>query len=873
MAIYKSIELDDRLTGVVRHMGQVEEYRESLQNLQGIWDTLTLLGQLSGLGNDMTSTRAAFSRLTSDLLNQLGNEYLKKCVLKAKACAQVSIDILVRNLYERTADIGFLATDADIRTFVAAADEKAGNIHSAKELAVERETLEKRFAEYVAKYSVYSDVVLFDTAGKIIARLDDSVGMTTSADGLVGEALRTTDAYVETYRQHDFLPGRPTLVYSFRVNDESGTPIGVLSLCFKFENEMQGIFGNLHQPNDWSVLTLLDTSGRVIASSDHFHIPVGATLARINDDYGVVRHAGREYLAVTCSAQGYQGYMGPGWYGHVMLPLEHAFDSDGSTILSRIDQALLQQVITNPSLFGPAVRAIPEQAQAIQGELNRSVWNGNVRLGNTRHAINASFSKVLLWEISKTGARTKDVFASSIANLHETVVSAFINDSSFLAALTMDIMDRNLYERANDCRWWALTSAFREKLAQAELSSDDAAQLHDILAYINGLYTVYSNLILFDARGKVVAVSDSARGVQPGSVLGEEWVRRTLALADPQAYVVSQFATTPLYDERPTYIYAAPVRHPDNGQIVGGVGIVFDGAPQFQAMLRDCLPAGNAGAFALFCEPSGKVVASSGPQFAPGDKVDIPGRFSALRAGTQDAEILQHGNTLYAVGARMSAGYREYKGESDAYRNPLLALVFTPLCAAGELRNIAPPPRLSLQTRRVESEQKLEIATFHIGRTWLGIKASDIVEAVNPGGITDVPGAGQSFAGYLMYGGSPIPVYDIAVMTNAGPHLENCEPQVVVLQKGEGPKFGILVDGLGEIPEIPLERLQALPAMLAGENILGEAMISPESEENPHLLLVLGVDRMASRLGIMLRDTPLEVVALPVKAESQWLSG
>ena len=203
----------------------------------------------------------------------------------------------------------------------------------------------------------------------------------------------------------------------------------------------------------------------------------------------------------------------------------------------------------------------------------------------------------------------------------------------------------------------------------------------------------------------------------------------------------------------------------------------------------------------------------------------------------------------------------------------MLALVFIPLCAAGELRNSVPPTRLSLQTRRVESEQKVEIATFHIGRTWLGIKASDIVEAVNPGGITDVPGAGQSFAGYLMYGGSPIPVYDIAVMTNAGPHLENCEPQVVVLQKGEGPKFGILVDGLGEIPEIPLERLQALPAMLAGENILGEAMISPESEENPHLLLVLGVDRMASRLGIMLRDTPLEVVALPVKAESQWLSG
>lgn len=68
-------------------------------------------------------------------------------------------------------------------------------------------------------------------------------------------------------------------------------------------------------------------------------------------------------------------------------------------------------------------------------------------------------------------------------------------------------MDRDLYERANDCRWWALTSAFRELLVKERLTDDDAERLSSILRTINGLYTVYANLIVFDRRGQIVAVS------------------------------------------------------------------------------------------------------------------------------------------------------------------------------------------------------------------------------------------------------------------------------------------------------------------------------------------------------------------------------
>jgi len=868
MAHYKTIELDDDLVGVIRHMNAVEEYREVLQSLQAVWDNLTLLGQLSGAGTDMSSTRQAFNQLTSSLLNQLCSENLKKSVLEMKAKAQVAIDILVRNLFERTADIGFLATDDDIRRYLLDVAEKSSNIHYGKELEAQRDALKQRFAEYVSKYSVYSDIVLMDTGGKVLARLDDTVTVERSTDPLIQEALETSAAYVETSRVHDLLPGKPSLIYSYRVCDAQDQTIGVLCLCFRFENEMERIFADLSSEEDWEVITLLDAEGRVVASSDPFHIPVGTPLEPVLDaEYRIIRFAGREYLATTRPTHGYQGYEGPGWYGHVMLPVQHAFNKDSSAMLRGVAAEVLVSVMRSPSLFGEALRSIPAQAERIQADLNRSVWNGNVHLGSARQSMNPTFSKILLWEISNTGAKTKSVFERSIANLHETVVSAILQDSRFLASLAIDIMDRNLYERANDCRWWALTSAFRAKLAQPTLTEEDGAALASILAYINGLYTVYSNLILFDQQGRVVAVSRPEEGPAVGSSLGEEWVRRTLAQTDSQGYAVSAFGATPFYRNRHTYIYGAAVFAPDSNKAVGGVGIVFDGEPQFAAMLRDALPRNEAGevlagAFALFAERDGSVIACSNSRFAVGEKANLGEGFSRLKSGESHADVVRLGDHYYAVGGRMSSGYREYKGEGDGYRNDLLSLVFLPLCEAVSKQQGKQIQKLIVHSDRGQGGDCVEIATFHIGATWFGLRSENVVEAVDPVGITTVPGAGNGFGGYLMYNAMPIPVYDIAELANAGPHLEGDNRQVVVLRKGDGPHFGILVDGLGEIPEIIPGRLQPLPPMLAGGNVLGEAIITPDNAEKDHLLLVLGVDRIAARLGVSTQENLAATIPL-----------
>jgi hypothetical protein len=107
----------------------------------------------------------------------------------------------------------------------------------------------------------------------------------------------------------------------------------------------------------------------------------------------------------------------------------------------------------------------------------------------------------------------------------------------------------------------------------------------DHLQTMNGLYTVYSNLIVFDHSRRIVAVSaEDSRDIE-GTVLDEEWASRILSLRGDQAYAVSSFAATHLYKGRPTYIYGAAIADPKRQAVVGGVAIVFDSEPQFAAML------------------------------------------------------------------------------------------------------------------------------------------------------------------------------------------------------------------------------------------------------------------------------------------------
>jgi chemotaxis signal transduction protein len=856
---FKDIDLESDLALIVPHVEVANAYGAALQNLQSVWDSLTLLGQLSGGGTDMSGSRRAFGELAVSLVNQLGREALKKSLQEMGSKAQAAIDILVRSLFERTADIGLLSSDEDILAFLRNPPDEA----DCDALAA----LRRRFGAYIRKYSVYSDIVVLDRDGRILARFDDTAPSTASADPLIRAAIATTAGYVESFRSSDLIADRErALIYSFRVTDNSGPALGVLCLCFRLENEAELIFSNLVGTDDWTVVTILDQDGTVIASSDRFHIPIGAKLNPVLDaEYRIVRFGPAEYLATSRAAQPYQGYTGPGWYGHVMVPIQHVFNGNASHMLESIEPGVLDSIVHASKLFNDEIRTIPAKAEHIQRELNRSVWSGNVSRGALAEAGTAIFSKILLKEISAVGARTKDVFEGAIADLHETVVASLLHGNQFHAALAIDIMDRNLYERANDCRWWALTSAFSELLARPQRSQADAATIGGILLAINNLYTVYSNLIVFDRGGRIVAAAHPIESDPVGATSGDatpaggmltEWVARILALEDEQDYAVSSFVADRLYPAGPTYIYWAAIRAPQEGKVVGGIAIVFDSGPQFAAMLNDALPRDGAGAvkhgaFALFVEPTGRIIACSNDRFRPGDMLAIDKTFLRAGPGAGHSGVAVLDGAYFAVGAKASSGYREYKSASDGYHNDVVALVFAQLCPVSGQVAKRPIRNLSIRSDRTRAGAKIDVATFFVGERIFAARASEVVEAIGVDGVVPLPFMPPGMKGCLMYLGAPMPVFDLLSVlepVDGGGPAARAPAQVVIMRSSSGARFGLMVDGLGEITEVLEDRLTFLPNMVASDGMFADVAIAPNGTDDGDLIVVLRADRLHENL-------------------------
>ncbi|HEX4352015.1 MAG TPA: chemotaxis protein CheW, partial [Polyangiales bacterium] len=553
------------------------------------------------------------------------------------------------------------------------------------------------------------------------------------------------------------------------------------------------------------------------------------------------------YLSTICKTNGYQGYVGPGWSGHAMLPLEFAFSADDDSPVQAIAPTDLARIEASEMLFSPALREIPHSAELIQAELNRAVWNGNVALAREVGA-NSTFSKTLLREIGHTGMRTRDVFSGAIDNVNQTVVSAILRDCGAKAALAVDIMDRNLYERANDCRWWALTTAFRRILGRGHIGTEDRAEMSAILEAINRLYTVYTNLVVFDDEGCIVASSNGAYADRIGRRIDAPWVGETLALSNTESYAVSAFEASPLYEGRPTYVYAAAIRSLErNARAVGGIAIVFDAEPQFRAMLNESLPHDETGtikpgAFGVFVDSDGRVIASSRADLSIGSELAL----DAIGSASSWARVLTFEDGLFAVGSRRSSGYREYKGEHDPYRNEITALVFVPLTAARQI-DAAPsaPPPLRQTPRHRDDEATIDLASFAIGGQWYALEAASVIEAVKPGKIATLPEAPRHVRGCTVVRDELLPVIDLPALLAVESRASESQFIVVVRATEQTGAFGVLVDELGEALEVL--RARVLPIEIGQADALIERVVTPEViDSDDPLLFVLSSKRLAA---------------------------
>ena len=119
---------------------------ETLSRLQRTWTRLVMSGKPNGLAEkpgllaSLERVGGEFNHLRAELLGALSESQARETAVELGTRAQISIDILIRNLFERTADVGFLAEDGAIIDSLTSADNSESDL----------ETLRQRLDEYVA---------------------------------------------------------------------------------------------------------------------------------------------------------------------------------------------------------------------------------------------------------------------------------------------------------------------------------------------------------------------------------------------------------------------------------------------------------------------------------------------------------------------------------------------------------------------------------------------------------------------------------------------------------------------------------------------------------------------------------------------------
>lgn len=676
----KSNQKEKHSTHFLQFMPEVANCLSVLTRLDRLWTMAILTGKINcsriaqNLIDFIIKTQDNFSGLKQNLIEVLIRENTQKVILEISAVAQVIIDILKRNLFERTADVGFLAMDDDLVRFLEKSDRTEDDIA----------TIEERLKEYRIKYTVYREIVVLDLDGNVCAHLDSTNNISHSSDPLLSEALEAEE-YVETYRHSDLNPDHDNvLIYSQAIKlPETGRPLGVLCLIFDFSNEMKGIFHNLAEFSNDTILLVLDDHGRAIASSDHNSFPISKRAEfSLTESFTIQTINNVEYLVKTVKTKGYQGFIGLTWYGCVLKKINTAFKKNENL---SIDAASIRE----KAFFSGQLTYVEDSSENVLSDLELVVQNGEIMAAkksispNKVEQMEGRALPHILKEIKKIGDNVQNVFQNSTDKLLELVASSRMHETQFLARLAIDIMDRNLYERANDCRWWALNSDFKKILGYEEISDEHRNHMRSILKNINDLYTVYTNLFIYNRKGMIIACSNPDEYDKEGIVLDHPFITGTLRTTDPELYHVSDFFSTELYSaegsQRYTYIYNAAITDIENESLtLGGIGIVFDSEPQFKAMIEDVLPRNSEGNIVnsegIFVEANGTVISSTSSNYKPGDIIKIDREFFSLDCGESCVRLQETEEVLYAVGCAHSSGYREYKNDGT-YENDVLSII------------------------------------------------------------------------------------------------------------------------------------------------------------------------------------------------------
>jgi Methyl-accepting chemotaxis protein (MCP) signalling domain len=223
-----------------------------------------------------------------------------------------------------------------------------------------------------------------------------------------------------------------------------------------------------------------------------------------------------------------------------------------------------------------------------------------------------------------------------------------------LALNAIELIDRNLYERTCDVRWWATDSAVVD--CAAGPGAANVSHVAERLAVILRAYTVYLDLWLCDLNGNVLA---SARGdrypVKGANVRTSHWFSNALKLKSGDDYVAGDVERQSLLGDAPVATYCASVREGGNanGKPLGVLAIHFDWETQARAIVEG-VRVNDDKARVLLVDSKFRVIAASDGKGLLTERVPLTlnGARSGAYKDTSGSQVAFH----------LTPGYETYRG-------------------------------------------------------------------------------------------------------------------------------------------------------------------------------------------------------------------
>jgi hypothetical protein len=263
------------------------------------------------------------TRVLAEIMGQTANlasQFVQRDEQRLSEMAQTLVQFIVRNLYERTADVRWWATDDAFSKCMENMDDVSIS-HAIKRLGIIN-----RF------YSVYMNLVLVDPAGKIVAcsqpnKYPRVTGAQVSSLPWFRGAMATRsgdeyvvdDIYLDPLHENALVSVYATAVR--KGGEVNGEITGVIGVVFDWPEQSRVIVKN--EPNlsedEWrrSRVLLLDNKHRIIAASDGQGLLASFPLQNNNQPKGCYRDSSGQLIAYARTI-GYQEYSGLGWIGVIV---------------------------------------------------------------------------------------------------------------------------------------------------------------------------------------------------------------------------------------------------------------------------------------------------------------------------------------------------------------------------------------------------------------------------------------------------------------------------------------------------------------------------------------------------------------------------